>query len=64
MPLFLKSDIPQYRYHKPMMYLKNTRSTQTAKPKLRVKKGDRNSVTVVREGAHTGEEDFTYFVVT
>jgi hypothetical protein len=47
-----------------MMQLNNPRSAQTAKPKPRVKKGNRDSVTVVRESARTGDEDFTYFVVT
>ncbi|WP_419709171.1 hypothetical protein [Pseudomonas sp. NFX224] len=46
-----------------MMHLNNPRSAQTAKPKPRVKKGNRDFVIVVRESARTGDEDFIYFVV-
>lgn len=47
-----------------MAHPSNPRSAQTAKPKPRVKKGNRDSVTVVREAARTGDDNFTYFVVT
>lgn len=47
-----------------MMHLNKPRSTQTAKPEPRVKKGNHDSVTMVREAARIGDEDFTYFVVT
>lgn len=46
-----------------MLHPNNPRSAQTAEPKPRDKKCNRDSVNVVRETARTGDEDFTYFVV-
>jgi len=47
-----------------MMHLATPRVAQRAKPKPRVKKGDRDTVAVVREAARVGDEDFSYFVAT
>lgn len=38
--------------------------TQPVKPKPRIKKGRRDTATLVREAAQAGDEDFAYFVAT
>lgn len=47
-----------------MMHFSNPSPAQPVIPKPRVKKGNRDPVTLVREAARTCGEDFTYFVVT
>jgi ribosomal protein L14 len=47
-----------------MMHFSNPRVVQPAKPKPRVKKGNRDTAVVVREAARVGDDDFAYFVAT